>query len=330
MTRRLLMGNESKYGSGYKPNYINGKKVTAEYMNKKRMSNKNALKKRGASSGMSAEAKAMQDKQQGWLDKSGGIADKQSGVGSKMEERADRIGNRDIAAGEASSEVASAHDAAQGQQNRNLRRYGMDPNSGRFAHGQQVMANARAAADAGARTKARRNADRDSIAAYGQTQNAFSQAANTNFGVYDRYDKLTDEFSANQNYQEPTGSNFGGGSIGGGSSRSGKRVNHNALQNSRQHVTFNKQGIAQNQPQTGGFNLGPDNVFTPLKQDTPDFSGIGGAVDSATQRVYDNVGNANYGDMQGVSGSGVSAGNWSTTMPFDYVNYDDGIDWEMF
>jgi len=267
----------------------------------------------GGSGASSAESKARQKAQQDWLDKSGSTADKQVGVGDKMNERADRIGNRDIAAGEASSEVAQSYDGAQGQMNRNLSRYGANPNSGRFAHGQKTMANARAAADAGARTKARRNADKDSMQAYGQTQNAYSQAEQSNFGVYDRYDKWNTEDGADQNYNSPSGSSFGGSTIGGRQRLGKKRVDHNALSRNRTHVTFNKNNPTQQNEDNSRF-LGPDNLDTPFNPDnntnSPWWDGNGGTEQGQTRQSGNNV---NYFDDYNFSGAqqAPSSGGWN-------------------
>lgn len=268
--------------------------------------NRSGSGKSGGNAQLSAEAQALQDRQQSWLDSQGGIANTQGSVAGKMESRADLIGNRNIAAGEASSAIARSYDSAIGQQNRNLRRYGLNPNSGRFAHGQRVMANARAAADAGAQTKARRAADRDSLAAYGQTQNAYSQAAQTGFGVYDRYDRLTDDYAANEAYMEPNsggGSTFGGGNtppvgtvlpngsiwvgkygsnvtatgtIGGGkgASRGGWSGTNNIDRDNRLRGGLTNREKQANLDRRGGGaqqgrrDLGPSNQQTPLRPDT--------------------------------------------------------------
>ncbi len=283
----------------------------------------------GGSGASSAESKARQKAQQDWLNKSGSTADKQVGVGDKMNERADRIGNRDIAAGEASSEVAQSYDSAQGQMNRNLSRYGANPNSGRFAHGQKTMANARAAADAGARTKARRNADKDSMQAYGQTQNAYSQAEQSNFGVYDRYDRWNTEDGKDQNYNESSGG--GGGFTLGGRKKLGgrKRVDHNALSRNRTHVTFNKNNGAQrDQP---NVNRNNNNRFDP--NNSLYWDGKGGTEQGPSNfsgKGYDG-GDWGKNDSLYSSGSGGSAqgpSNFNSTMSYDYSggNYGD-IDW---
>jgi len=270
--------------------------------------NSNANVNRSSKSSSNSKSKAAADaKQQAWLDKSGGIADKQTGIGDSMKERADRIGNRDIAAGEASSEVAQSYDGARGQMNRNLARSGANPNSGRFAHGQRTMANARAAADAGARTQARRNADRDSMQAYGQTQNAYSQAGQTNFGVYDRYDKWNSEIGADENYNSPTGSNFGTSTIGGRKNLGSRnRVDHNALSRSRTHVTFNKNNGVQYNDDNNGQYLGPSDLQTPLNDDFNPYDNMWGGI------------NQNVNDFGGVNNRG-------NTIINDSIRLDDSM-----
>jgi hypothetical protein len=60
---------------------------------------------------------------------------------------------------EAATDVGIAFDKSRGIMNRNASRMGVNPNSGRFAGLQQQWALARAAAEAGAKTRARRRAN---------------------------------------------------------------------------------------------------------------------------------------------------------------------------
>lgn len=168
-------------------------------------------------SGGNTSASNFQAKQEGALAGAEDIAKRQSAMGAKMEATAGRIGDRDVAAGEAASDVAASYDSAIGQQQRNLQRYGVDPTSGRFSHSQRVMANARAAAMAGARTRARRTADREAMLAYGQTIGGLGQATGTQFGLFEGYGDLAYDRAAMLNQQAPQRASFSFG--GGGGSR---------------------------------------------------------------------------------------------------------------
>jgi len=136
----------------------------------------------------------------------------------------------------ASLDTGLAFDKARGIQSRNLSRMGVNPNSGRFQGLQQQLQLAQAAAEAGAKTRARRSGRRESfermIAAAGLGRNLPGQAtsamqsgssqqarAGEGFralaGDYDRLagdvaeDKETDSFQAELNNL------FGGGGGGG-------------------------------------------------------------------------------------------------------------------
>ena len=115
---------------------------------------------------------------------------------SKAQQYAD-VNEQDLV-DEAAMGVGSSFDKAQGMQARQLSRYGVSPTSGKFQGATQDMNLMRAAAEAGARNKARIDARNISfgrnmqvagmgqglagqaVGAYGQAANAMSSAANVN------------------------------------------------------------------------------------------------------------------------------------------------------
>jgi len=75
---------------------------------------------------------------------------------------------------QAAMDARTSYDKSQGIMTRNMLRYGINPNSGRFANLQSEWARALAAAEAGAKTKAARTAYMDKINALGQGVNAMT------------------------------------------------------------------------------------------------------------------------------------------------------------
>lgn len=84
-------------------------------------------------------------------------------------------------------------DEALGTRNRNLTRMGVNPNSGRFKGLQQKWALARAAAEAGAQTRGRRQGEALAMNWMDQTANTFGRGVQANRGVASDYGDLASQ-----------------------------------------------------------------------------------------------------------------------------------------
>jgi len=89
-----------------------------------------------------------------------------------------------------------SYDEALGIQNRNMSRMGINPNSGRFAGLQQKWALARAAAEAGARTRGRLNAENLQFSRLGQTAGTYNNATSSLRGVASDYGDISSQLGS--------------------------------------------------------------------------------------------------------------------------------------
>jgi hypothetical protein len=113
----------------------------------------------------------------------------------------------------ASIDTGLAFNKSQGILNRNMSRMGINPNSGRFQGLQQQWGLARAAAEAGAMTRARRQGQEDNFRrllsavglagnSFGQATNALGGAANIAGNAAGRYDQWATEEGAASSYNQ--------------------------------------------------------------------------------------------------------------------------------
>jgi hypothetical protein len=169
------------------------------------------------------------------LTKAEGYGDRQGEIAERMSRMADHIGDPEAAAGQASADVAGSYDASIGAQRRHLQRFGVNPTSGRYAGQERAMAQARAAAQAGAMTKSRRDAYKEGLMAQGSALSGFGQAIQSRLGIFGGYDVMGTNEGALAGLQSGYGG--GGGSGSGGRSSAERRaglnyrVDHNRLGN---------------------------------------------------------------------------------------------------
>ena len=123
-----------------------------------------------------------------YLGSAGGAANSILGLANTQKSIASRAPSE--YAGMAAVDSNKSYDEALGIQNRNLSRMGINPNSGRFAGLQQKWALARAAAEAGARTRGRLNAENLQFSRLGQTAGTFGNAVSGLRGVASDYGDL--------------------------------------------------------------------------------------------------------------------------------------------
>ena len=127
----------------------------------------------------------------------------------------------------ASIDTGLAFNKSQGILNRNMSRMGINPNSGRFQGLQQQWGLARAAAEAGAMTRARRQGQEDNFRrllsavglagnSFGQATNALSGAAGISGDAAGQYDRWATEEGARKSFAESGGQygSQGGGQAG--------------------------------------------------------------------------------------------------------------------
>jgi hypothetical protein len=114
---------------------------------------------------------------------------------------------------QAAMDARSSYDKSKGILQRNMERYGINPNSGRFASMQSDWARALAAAEAGAKTKARRQVYLDRISVLGNAASmgnslsssalsGMSNAAQGQMGVSGRWGELAGDQAALSGYTE--------------------------------------------------------------------------------------------------------------------------------
>jgi len=116
----------------------------------------------------------------------------------------------------ASRDVELGFDKSRGIMNRNASRMGINPNSGRFQGLQQQWGLARAAAEAGAMTRARRTGREDNFrrlmdavgmasGAAGGARGSYGGASGIQAGAFDRYNRLGTEEGAYGGFMEGGG-----------------------------------------------------------------------------------------------------------------------------
>jgi len=114
---------------------------------------------------------------------------------------------------QAAMDVNSSYDKSRGIMERNMLRYGVNPNSGRFASMQNDWARALAAAEAGAKTKAKRQVYMDRISTLGnaaqmgnsfggQAMSGYSNVMQGNMAMAGQYGELAAGAGGLQAYQD--------------------------------------------------------------------------------------------------------------------------------
>ena len=151
-----------------------------------------------ASSGLTNTANGFQNQSLGYLGAAGGSLGSMQGMANSFRDRFNQftpLTNDYVRAvkqydpqflvDQAAMDVNSSYDKSRGIMERNLLRYGVNPNSGRFASLQNDWARALAAAEAGAKTKAKRQVYMDRISTLGnaaQMGNTFGSQAMSGYG----------------------------------------------------------------------------------------------------------------------------------------------------
>jgi hypothetical protein len=181
MARNGIRTGGSGYNQGRRWTMVNGRKT---------FTNRGSGRSSGSRSSGSGSGRAYSANQESSLKRAEQGAGKQMGLADRMSALAGEIGNPEQAAGEASADVLTSFENAENANRRNLARYGVDPSSGRYQAQESTMARARARAEAGAKTQARRGARMEGLSATGAALSGMGQAINSELGIFSGWGDL--------------------------------------------------------------------------------------------------------------------------------------------